>query len=50
MLKFSTEEIAAALGAPGLGECIAVPLTGNLSAAHGGTPIEGSDVVLILPR
>ncbi len=48
VLVFSTEAIAAALGAPGHGECIALTLTGNLSAAHDATPIEGSDVVLIL--
>jgi hypothetical protein len=49
-LKFDTRELAAAFGEVSDGEVLAVPLTGNLKAEFGGTPIVGEDVVIILEK
>jgi hypothetical protein len=46
-LKFSTVELAAALGKPA-DDCIVLHLTGNLKVEFGGTPIVGEDVVITL--
>ena len=47
-LKFLAQDLVAALGDPGHGECLVLTLTGNLKAEYGATPIEGEDVVAIL--
>jgi len=49
-LKFSRQEILAAVGDVEDGTCLVLTLTGNLIDNAGSTPIEGEDVVLIKNR
>lgn len=49
-LKFDHQEIANALGDVADGDELALSLTGNLSEEHGGVPILGEDVVVILKK
>lgn len=46
-LKFDTQEVAAALGVVGDGECLTLTLTGEL---FDGTPIVGEDVIFIIKK
>jgi hypothetical protein len=47
VLHFDVQAIVSAMGPVGDGAVKVLPLTGNLQAAFGGTPIEGEDVVVI---
>ena len=47
-LKFDYQQVADALGDAANGDELALSLTGNLSEEHGGVPIIGEDVVVIL--
>jgi len=49
-LKFSTQEIVAALGEVEDGDCLVLMLTGNLKGEFGGTAIVGEDVVRIIKK
>ncbi|MGD2218519.1 MAG: hypothetical protein PVJ64_17305 [Gemmatimonadales bacterium] len=49
-LKFENQEIIAALGDVEDGDVRVLTLTGNLAEEHGGSPIEGQDVVVILKK
>ena len=49
-LKFDTQEVIEALGEVDDGDVIVLSLTGNLLEEHGGTTIEGEDVVIILKK
>jgi hypothetical protein len=49
-LKFSSQEIVAALGEVNDGDVLVLQLTGNLKEEHGGTLIAGEDVVVILKK
>lgn len=47
-LKFSTQEIVAALGYVANGDCLILQLTGSLKEEFDGTPFMGEDVVKII--
>ncbi len=49
-LKFSVQEIVEALGEVEDGEELELTLTGALAEVLGGTPIEGSDCVIIIAK
>jgi len=49
-LKFEVQEIVAALGEVEDGDILPLTLTGNLAEEHGGSPIQGQDVVQILKK
>lgn len=49
-LKFDVHEVTEALGNVVDREVLTLSLTGNLSEAHGGAPILGEDVVVIVKR
>jgi len=49
-LKFKTQEIVAALGDVDDGEVLTLMLTGNLKAEFSGTPIMGSDEVVVIEK
>ncbi len=49
-LKFDSQEIAAAIGEVYDRDCLILALTGTLTAANGGLPIKGGDVISILKK
>jgi len=49
-MKYDAQEIVAALGEVEGGECRVIRITGSLKDEHGGTPLKGEDVALILKR
>ena len=49
-LKFSAQEIVAALGDVNDGDCIVLTLTGSLKEEFGRSPIIGEDVVVVLEK
>jgi hypothetical protein len=50
VLHFDTQELVAAIGSVQDGDVVALALTGNLTSASGGTPIQGEDSVVILNK
>lgn len=48
VLKFKTQEFVAALGAVSDRDVLVVDVEGNLKAEFGSTPIEGSDVIIVI--
>jgi len=50
VLHFDRAAFAAALGSAGDGACLLVTLSGNLTAAAGGGPIRGSDVLRVIRK
>jgi hypothetical protein len=49
-LKFNVQDIVAALGQVNDGDVLELTLTGTLADAFGGTPIEGTDCVVIIAK
>ena len=47
VLHFNTQEMVTALGSVNDGDVLNLILTGDLKPAHGGTPIQGEDTVVI---
>ena len=50
ILKYKTQELLFALGLVSDGDVITLDLTGNLMEEHGGTPIQGSDCIVIIDK